>query len=214
MVSGLLHRFAVYQRRCACRLGAQHPGQLVDHTLVVILGVSLPVGGDVPRVADRKGMHVRRGAQHVDDFERRRLLALDAHRVDRVDQRDRREVGGHFAGEFQAVIEVAVNLDDLGAVHNRLRELAHRDLALRYQDRAGDAGARRVGRRRCRGVAGRGAQHGLLAARHRIGDRHRHAPVLERAGGVEALDLEDRPCSRSVRRAWPPGSAGYRPRAG
>ena len=51
-------------------------------------------------------------------------------------------------------------------------------------------GPRGVRRRRRRGVAGRRAQHGLLATGHRFGDRHRHAAVLERAGRVEALDLQ------------------------
>jgi hypothetical protein len=110
--------------------------------------------------------------------------------VDRVDQRDCREVGGHLAGQFQAIVEIAVDLDDLGAVHNRLRQLAHRDLALRYQHRAGDTRAGGICGRRRRGVSRRCTQHGVLAAGQRVGDRHRHAPVLEGAGGVEALDLE------------------------
>ena len=111
-------------------------------------------------------------------------------RVDGVDQRDGREVGGELAGQLQAVVEVAVDLDDLRAVHDRLRELAHRDLALRDQHRAGDAGAGRIRRGRRRRVARRRAQHGLLAAGHRFGDGHRHAAVLERARRVEPLDLE------------------------
>ena len=126
----------------------------------------------------------------VDDLERRGLLALDADRVDGVDQRDRREVGDDLAGHLQAVVEVAVDLNDLGAVHDSLRQLAHRDLALRDQHRAGDAGAGGVRRGRRRGVAGRRAQHRLLTAGHRVGDGHRHAAVLERAGRVEALDLQ------------------------
>ena len=49
-------------------------------------------------------------------------------RVDRVDQRDR-IVGDEFAGQLQAVVEVALDLQQPGAVHERLRQLAHRDLA-------------------------------------------------------------------------------------
>jgi hypothetical protein len=93
-------------------------------------------------------MHVRRDAQSVDDLERRRFLPFDAHRVDGVDQRDSWEVSCYLPGQFQAVVEVAVNLNDFRAVHDRLRQLAHRNLALRYEHRAGHAGAGGVGRRR------------------------------------------------------------------
>ena len=51
--------------------------------------------------------------------------------------------------------------------------------------------ARRGVRRGARaGVAGRGADDRLRAVRYRHAHRDRHAPVLERAGGVRALDLE------------------------
>ena len=74
----------------------------------VVLGVPAPVRGDVARVADRERVHVGRLAERVADLERRGLLALDAHRVDRVDQPDRRELGGGLAGQFEAVVEVAL----------------------------------------------------------------------------------------------------------
>src|SRR6202040_3551010 len=90
----------------------------------------------------------------------------------------------------QAVVEVAVDLDDLRAVHDCLCELAHGDLALRYEHGARDAGAGGVRRSRRRRVARRRAQNGLLAVRNCLGDGQGHAPVLERTGRVEALDLE------------------------
>jgi hypothetical protein len=150
----------------------------------VVLDIALPVGGDVARVADGQRVHVGSGAKRIDDLERRGLLAFDAERVDGVDQRDGRVVRGEFAGQFQAVVEIAVNLDDLRTVHDGLRELAHRDLALRYEHRTGDACARRVGCGRRRRVAGRRAQHRLLTPGHRLGDGHGHAAVLERTGRI------------------------------
>ena len=190
MVSGSAHRLAEHQRRGARGLGAEHAGQPVGQPVTVVLGIALPVSGDVARVADGQRMHVGCGAERVDDLERRGLLAFDAEWVDGVDQRDGREVGGELAGQLQAVVEVAVDLDDLRAVHDRLRELAHRNLALRHQHRTRDACPRRIrrGRRRC--VARRRAQHGLLTPGHRLGDGHGHAAIFERARRVEPLDLQ------------------------
>ncbi len=48
---------------------------------------------------------------------------------------------------LEAVVEVALHLQQLRVVGDRLAELAHRDLALRYQHRGRDAGVGRVGRR-------------------------------------------------------------------
>ena len=73
---------------------------------------------------------VRRIAESVDDLERRRLLALDAVRVDGVDQRDG-VLRAVLARQAQGVVEVAVNRDDLGAVSDALRQLAGRDAAAR-----------------------------------------------------------------------------------
>jgi hypothetical protein len=135
-------------------------------------------------------MHVRRDAEGVDDLERGGLLPLDAKRVDRVDEGDGGIVGGELAGQLQAVVEVAIDLNDLRAVHDRLGKLAHRDLALRHQHRAGDARPRGIGSGRRRGVAGGRTEHGLLTAGDGLGHRHRHAAVFERTRRIETLDLQ------------------------
>ena len=77
-------------------------------------------------------------SERVDDLEGRGLLALDPVGVDRVDQRHR-ELVGQAAGQPQAVVEVALDLQQPGAVHQRLGQLAGGDLAVRHQHRAGDA---------------------------------------------------------------------------
>ncbi len=94
-----------------------------------------------------------------------------------------------LAGDLEAVVEVAVDLDQLRAVHHGLGELARGDLALRDQHRAGDPGRGRVGRGGGGGVAGRGAHHRGRAVAD--GPRHRrdHAAILEGAGRVHTLDL-------------------------
>ena len=124
----------------------------------------------------------------------------------------RRVVGGDLAGQFQAVVEVAVDLQDLGAVHDGLRQLAHRDLALRDQHRAGDA--RRGPRRRrptprcCRWTRTARAcwPRASASVTAIVMPRSLNEPV-----GLSALDLEMHLCSRCVRTAAWRGSSGVPP---
>ncbi len=154
-----------------------------------VLAVAQPVRRDVAGVAGRQHVHVGGVAEEVDDLEGGGLLALQPHRVDRVHQRDR-VVLGEPARDPQAVVEVAADHDHLGAVHDRLGELAGGDLALRHQHERLDAGPRGVRRHRGGGVAGRRADDGLGALADGDRERDGHAAVLERAGRVVALDLE------------------------
>src|SRR5512135_1396719 len=165
-------------------LRAEHPG-----TAAAVLDVPPPVRGDVAGVADRQAVHVGRGAEGVDDLERGGLLPLDAQRVDRVDQRHR-VVQGEVAGQGEAVVERAGHLQQRGAVHERLGELAECDLALGHEDCAGQPGPGGVRGGAGAGVAGGGADDCARVLPEGPADRHRHPAVLERAGGVGALDLE------------------------
>ena len=93
------------------------------------------------------GMHsASSSSELLDQLEGRRLLALDAELVDRVDERDRVALD-QLADERQRLVEVAAQRDHPRAVHQRLRELAGRDLALGDDHRAADPRARRVGGR-------------------------------------------------------------------
>ena len=127
--------------------------------------------------------------QRLDQLEGGGLLALQAQRVDRVDQRDR-VAAGELAHELERLVEVAAQGDDARAVHERLGELAGGDLALRHDHRAAQAGTRCVGGQAGSGVARRGADDRLGPAAHRVGHRARHAAVLERPRGVGALELQ------------------------
>ena len=98
----------------------------------------------LPALPTGQAVDVGRVAEDVDDLEGGGLLPLDPGRVDRVDQRDR-VVLGQLAGEVEAVVEVAVDLQQLGAVHERLGQLAERDLALRHEHGADHPGPRGVG---------------------------------------------------------------------
>ena len=144
------------------------------------------MGGDVARVAHRQAVVVGGAAELFDDFEGRGFLALQTEGIHRVHDGHRRFLG-HLLDQFHALVEVAANLHDHGAVHHRLGQFAHGDLTFRDDHERGDTGTGGVGRRRRRGVAGGGADDGVAALFHRLGHRHGHAPVLERSGGVEAF---------------------------
>ena len=94
------------------------------------------------------------------------------------------------AHELQRLVEVPAQRDHPRAVHERLGELARGDLALGHDHRARQPRARRVGRRARRRVARGGADDRLGALAHRGRHRAGHAAVLERAGGVRALELQ------------------------
>ena len=153
-------RLTGHQRCGALGLEAAHHGAPGGAAEVGVLLVAEPVGRDVAGVADRQQVVVGGVAEEVADLEGRGLLALQPDRVDRVDQRDR-VVAGQAAGDVEAVVEVAADHDDLRAVHDGLGHLAGGDLALGDQHERLEAGLGGVGRHRGRGVAGRGADHGL-----------------------------------------------------
>ncbi len=127
--------------------------------------------------------------ERVHDLEGAGLLALDAGRVDGVDQEHR--VGlPQLPGDVQAVVEVAVHLQQRGAVRDGLAQLAHGDLAFGNQHGALQAGRGGVGGSGGRGIAGGGADNGLGAGFNGGGHGHGHAAVLEGTGGVHSLDLQ------------------------
>ncbi len=167
-------------------LEAEHAGEFFRSAYLVKLLIAAPVGGDVASVADRQEMIIRRFAKFVDDLERSSFLSLDAIRVDRV-------YDGDFFGradlahKLQGIVEIALDRHHFRAIHEALRHFSNRDFPGGKQDDATDAGTRRVGRR-CRGsIAGRCANHRAGPFLHGLGDRHRHATVLERAGGIQPL---------------------------
>ena len=199
------------ERRGAGRLVAEQLRRLGDQTGLEVLRVADPVARDVAGVADRHAMDVGRPPEEVADLERGRLLPLQPERVHAVDQRDRVALG-EVAREVERRVEVALDLEHPGAVHEGRRHLAHRDLALGHEDRAREPGLRRVGGGRRRRVAGGGAHDRLRALLRCLRDRERHPTVLERPGGVRALVLQPDlgvGVDRQARRSAP---TGCRPR--
>ena len=70
-------------------------------------------------------------------------------------------------------------------------EFAEGDFAGGKEDDAGDAGARGVGGGGGAGIAGASADDGLGAFLDGLREGHGHAAILEGAGGVEALVLDE-----------------------
>ena len=134
-------------------------------------------------------MIIGRAAQFLDDLEGRGFLSLQAIGIDGVDDRDRRLMR-HLFHEFHAGVEVALNLDHDRTMDHRLRQFAERDLAVRDDHEAGDAGTRGIGRRCRRGVAGRGTDDGTAARFHRLGHGQGHAAVLEGTRRIESFKLD------------------------
>ena len=132
------------------------------------------------------------------DLEGGRLLPLDPIRVDGVDQLDRVALG-QLADDPERVVEVAADRDHARAVHQRLGELADRDLALGDDHGPAQSGPGRVGGGACGRVAGRRADHGLGAVLDGARDGNGHPAVLERAGRVGALDLQIHPGADALR---------------
>ena len=89
-------------------VAGHHPGGRV-------VAEAHPVGADVAGVADRDGQHVRRATEVVADLEGGGLLALEAERVDRVDQGHRVVfLFGERAHDRERLVEVAVDGDRPG----------------------------------------------------------------------------------------------------
>ena len=172
-----------HQRCRSGRLARQHPRGRARLT------ESLPVGGDVAAVSDRQGQPVRRAAELLDHLEGGGLLTLQPVGVDRVQQRHRAALD-QLSHQPQRVVEAALHGDHAGAADLGLSQLSAGDGTLREHHRQPDPGAAAVGGGRGRGVAGRGADGVGGSLLERLGDGHRHPPVLERAGRVQPLVLE------------------------
>jgi len=104
---------------------------VAGRTVRYVLAVTLPIRGDIACVAHRKSVDIRSVTKNVNDLKGGSFLSLDAVRIDRVHQGDR-EILGQLAGNTQAIVEVAENLDDSTAMDNSLGEFASCNLALGY----------------------------------------------------------------------------------
>src|SRR5947207_301546 len=178
------------QRSRTGRLEPEHRGRRRDAARRRVFAEPRPIGADIARVADRDREDIRRPAEVVANLERTGLLALEPERVDRIDEGHRMVVLlGQPANDPQRSIEVPVDGHDARSRDDGLEELAHRDLARREDDDDLEAmGCAICGSRRGR-VAGRGADDRPRAALDGLGDSDDHAPILERARRVLALDL-------------------------
>jgi len=171
---------------------AQAARRALDQAQVDQLDKGLAKGADVAEVA--AGHHDPVGhlpAQRLQDAIHDRLLPLQTEGIDAVDKIDA-ELRSDLLHAQHGIVEVAGNLHRQRSVVQRLRQLAVGDLARADEDdgphqpggRAedGEAGA---------GVARRGARRPAGADDAGVGERRRHAVVLEAARRVHPLVLEE-----------------------
>ena len=120
-----------------------------------------------------------------------RLLPFEAEGVDAVDEIDA-ELAGDLLHALHGVVEVAGDLHGQGAVVEGLGQLAVGNLAAADEDH----GPHQTGRgaedsERRAGVAGAGAGGAAGADHAGMGERGRHAVVLEAARGVQPFVLQE-----------------------
>ena len=180
------------------RLGGEHARPRLHEPESRQLGPALPDAVEPVAVAARHGDDVRRRPVEVlGDLARDGLVALDAERV-RADGRDRPAARRIPAVPLDALLHQRPARfrrragDDGGAVglHQRLHRVGHGGDG---EDDAGQARARRVGRRRGAVVARRGDGDDAGAGRDGVGDGERAEPVLVRPRRVLALVLGVQP---------------------
>ena len=117
------------------------------------------------------------------------LLSLDAKWIDRIQQVNAQALG-QDAHQREDLIEIRFHLQSAGPVLQSLREFAVRNVAVRNEDDCVQLRRACVGRHGCRSVAGGDARHALPVQPNGLRYAARHAVVLERPGGIEALVLE------------------------
>ena len=155
----------------------------------------LPSAETFPRLPPGDDDHVGDfPVELLDDLDAHGLLPLDPERVHGIGQIDRL-VLGDLPHHAHAAVEIRVQRQDQRAIGDRLYELGHGYLALGQKHDGLDAGSGAVDRERGRGIAGRGAGHGLdrrALADHLLDLRHQHghAEVLERSAVGVAAELE------------------------
>ncbi len=143
----------------------------------------------MPALPTGRHSQIRRAAQPVTDLKRGRLLPFQPVRVERVDQRDRLLLGD-LHHQREGIIERALHLHHLRAVGHRAGQFARRHFALRNQHDRAQPGSGSVGRSGSGRIAGGGADHRLHAAPGGFADRHGHATVFERTGGIHPLKFD------------------------
>ena len=170
----------------------------VDEAHGLAVFETLGQSADVTEVAARDNHGVGYLPAHfLADFRRNRLLAFHAEAVHGVREVDA-VVGSDLLDNLHATVKVGVEGEYDAAVRNRLNQLGNASLAGGQEHDARNAGLGAVGAEGCRGVAGRGASHGvdfvnlLFDNMVHLAHENRHAEILERTGvGIAAkLDLE------------------------
>ncbi len=124
-------------------------------------------------------------------FEHDGLLSFQTVGVQRIEQVNRKLLND-FLQEFQAAIKIRLQLQDVRSILERLRELAGSYMAAGQKNHALHSAARRIGRDGSRGIARGRTTHAGKSLGFSHGDSRGDARVLERAGGIHSLVLDQK----------------------
>ncbi len=176
----------VKERVRAAGIDDGQAGEFVDQTEHFQLDESFAERAGVAEVPAGHDDPVRHApAARFEYAQHDRLLPFEAERVDAVHEIDAEPVVGRIvrqlSHESETVVEIAVNLKRERAVIERLTELAEGDFSATDEDDGLEAGETRIKRHGRGGVAGAGAGDGFGVDHFRMGERGRHAVVLEAA---------------------------------
>ena len=177
----LFDRMPQHERSGSLRLHAQH-----TRKSLLILLEARPIRSNIARIADRQAQPIRRGFEHIANFECGCLLSFDAIWVDGIDQRDGRLLRD-LDHERQRIVERSLNLDDFRAVGNCPRQLPNCYLPLGDQHNGTQTRARGIGSCRSCRVSGGSTDDGLYLAPNRFTDGGGHAAVFERTAWIQAF---------------------------
>ena len=140
---------------------------------------ALPTGSAIQSGAPPKTSQISKGGA---------LLAFQAEGIERIDQGDGMLFGNRHH-QAQGIVERAVDLDHFRAVGDRAGQLARGYFPGGNNHNGAHTRVRGIGSRGGGGVAGGSANDGFGAAMGGFADRHGHAAVLERTGGIQSLEF-------------------------
>src|SRR5660398_222918 len=171
------------------RLKAPHYRQPSTPAHVRVFPKTLPVRSDVSRVAHRNSQEVGSCAKGIHQFKGRCLLSLYPVRIQGSDQ-------GYWVlvcyllDELKGQVKVAINGDRDSPMHQRLRQLAKRNLPLGDKHRTLHSRSGCIRSSSSRRIPGGSTYDCLRSLLHGSGHSHGHTPVFEGARRVSALELE------------------------
>ena len=129
---GVFHPFTPNKRCCTRGLEAKHSRNSIGSTAAGFFGIPPVICGVVSGISNRKEVVVRCLSQDFNYFKSRRLLAFDAVIIDGVHQMNG-VVISQIPSQIEAIIKVALHLQNVSVVGDGLGKFAHGNFSIRNQ---------------------------------------------------------------------------------